>query len=128
MYLRRKIVKKQGEAGSQKNNSQLRSCMWLLDYSRCFNAFRQCVYSTEMHCNTPIEWAYYTSTKVSIQKDLSVYSAQPGAAINQDLKIYKSVLPLCEKCKVNGKPALKRGGLQIALANRARGKQKKQKK
>ena len=49
----------------------------------------------EMHCNTPIEWAYYTTTKVSIQKDLRVYCAQPGAAIDQDLKkIYKSVLPV----------------------------------
>ena len=50
----------------------------------------------EMHCNTPIKCAYNTATKVSIQKDLYVYCAQPGAAIDQDLKkIYKSVLPLC---------------------------------
>ena len=49
--------------------------------------------------------------------------------IDQDLKkIYKSVLPLCEKCKANGKSSLKCGELQTALANRARGKQKKQKK
>ena len=83
----------------------------------------------EMHCNTPIEWVCYIATKVSIQKDLCVYCAQPGAAIDQDLKkIYKLVLPPCEKCKANGKSALKRGGLQTALANRARGKQKKRKK
>ena len=83
-----------------------------------------------MHCNTPIEWAYYTATKVSIKKDLCVYCAQPGgwAVIDQDLKkICKSVLPMCEKCKANGKSAFKRGGLQTALANRASGKQKKQK-
>ena len=83
----------------------------------------------EMHCNTPIEWVYYTATKVPIQKDLCVYCAQPGLAIDQDLKkICKSVLPPCEKCKANGKSALKSGGLQTALANRIRGKQKKQKK
>ena len=59
---------------------------------------------------------------------MGVYCAQPGAAIDQDLKkIFKSVL-LCEKCKANGKSALECGGLQTALANRARGKQKKQKK
>ena len=82
----------------------------------------------EMHCNTPTESAYYTVTKVFIQKDLCVYYAQPGAAIDQDLKkIYKSVLHLCEKWKANGKSALKRGELQTALANRARRNQKKQK-
>ena len=60
-------------------------------------------------------------------KDLC--GAQPGVAIDQDLKkICKSVLPPYEKCKANGKSALKSGGLQTALANRARGKQKKQKK
>ena len=78
-----------------------------------------------MHSNTPIEWAYYTTTKVFIQKDLCVCCAQPGAAIDQDLKkICKSVLSLYEKCKANGKSPLKHGGLQTALANQAKGKQK----
>ena len=75
-----------------------------------------------MHSNTPIEWAYYTTTKVSIQKDLCVCC---GTAIDQDLKkICKSVLPLYEKCKANGKSPLKHGGLQTALVNQAKGKQK----
>ena len=83
----------------------------------------------EMQCDTSVEWAYYNATKVSIQKDLCVYCAQPGAAIDQNLKkIYKSVLPLSEKCKANGKSTLKHSGLQTALANRASGKQMKQKK
>ena len=49
-----------------------------------------------MHSNTPIEWAYYTTTKVSIQKDLCVCCAQPGAAIDQDFQS-KQLLPIMLK-------------------------------
>ena len=113
----------------RKNNSQLRLCIWLLNYSRCFSAFRQCVYSTGnalQHSN----WMGILHRHKSFhpEKFLCILCTTRSNRSRLKEKIYKSVLPLCEKCKANGKSALKRGGLQTAFANRARGKQKKQKK
>ena len=129
MYLPRKIVNKQGDAGSQKNNSRLRLYMWLFNYSRWFNAFRQCVYSTGNALQHSSWMGILYRNKSFHPERLCVYRGQPGAAIDQVFKkIYKSVLPLCENCKSNAKSILKRGGLLTALANRARGKQQMQKK
>ena len=75
--------------------------------------------SLEMHCKTPIEWVYYNSSKTTTKKDLWYHCIKSGAKVDkEDNKLYKTVLPLCEQCKTQGKKILKIGAVQAAKANK----------
>ena len=66
----------------------------------------------EMHCKSPIEWACYRVTKANARKDVCCHCSKIGA------KVYKSVLPVCNQRKAQGKKILERGPIQTAKANK----------
>ena len=74
----------------------------------------------EMHCKSPIEWAYYSASKANTRKDVCCHCSKIGAKVGSDKKkLYKSVLPVCDQCKAQGKKIFKRGSIQTTKANRA---------
>ena len=81
----------------------------------------------EMHCKTPVEWAYYSSIKITTRKNLHCHCTKSGAKVDkEEKKLYKTVLPLCEQRKAQGKKILKRGPIQTAKANKERARAKNQ--
>ena len=72
-----------------------------------------------MHCKSPIEWAYYSASKANTRKDVCCHCSKIGATVDSDeKKSYKSVLPVCDQCKPQGKKILKRGPIQTTKANK----------
>ena len=73
----------------------------------------------EMHCKSPIEWAYYSASKANTRKDVCCHCSKIGPKVDSDeRKLYKSILPVCNQCKSQGKKILKRGLIHTAKANR----------
>ena len=59
-----------------------------------------------------MEWAFYASTKISVQKDICCYCIRKDVQADKELKKqFKAVLPLCSSCKEEAKNPLKRGPL-----------------
>lgn len=80
----------------------------------------------EMHCNTPVAWEYYSATKIPLKKDVCSHCSRPGAIVDKETKkAYKTVLPICETCKVEGKKTIARGPIKTAKGNKARARQSK---
>ena len=79
-----------------------------------------------MHCKSPIEWAYYSASKANTRKDVCCHCSKIGATVDSDeKKSYKSVLPVCDQCKAQGKKILKRGPIQTTKANKQRARRAK---
>ena len=75
----------------------------------------------EMHCKTPIEWAYCGATKITAQKDLCCRCSKQGAQQDQELKkLFKTVLPICDGCQAECKKVYKWGPIKTAAANQKR--------
>ena len=75
----------------------------------------------EMHCKTPIEWAYYGATKITARKNLCCHCSKQGAQKDKELKkLFKTVLPICDGCRAESKKVYKRGPIKTAAASRKR--------
>ena len=75
----------------------------------------------EMQCKTPIQWAYYSITKITSQKDLCCHCSKQGAQHDKELKkLFKTVLPICDGCRAESKKVYKRGPIKTAAANQKR--------
>ena len=62
----------------------------------------------ELTCSSPMAWAFYASTKRSVQKDICCYCIRKDVQADKELKKqFKTVLPLCLSCKEKGKNPLK---------------------
>ena len=63
----------------------------------------------ELSCGSPMEFMFYGAPRLNVQKDICGHCATPRVTTDQELKkTYKSVLPICDKCKGRGKETLKR--------------------
>ena len=75
----------------------------------------------EMHCKSPIEWAYYSASKANTRKGVCCHCSKIGVKVDSDeKKLCKSILLMCDQCKAQGKKILKRGLIQTAKANKQR--------
>ena len=64
----------------------------------------------EIHCKSPIEWAYYSASKANTRNGVCCHCSEIGVKVDSDeKKLYKSVLPVCDQCKAQRKKILKRG-------------------
>ncbi len=80
----------------------------------------------EMHCKTPVEWSFYSANKINTRKDLCCHCTKKDSKVDVDeKKLYKTVLPICEQCKAQGKKTMKRGPIQTAKANKERARREK---
>ena len=69
-----------------------------------------------MHCKTPIEWAYYAATKIAVPRDLCCHCSKQGAQQDKELKkLFKTVLPICDECRVESKKFINGGLLKQLL-------------
>ena len=68
----------------------------------------------QMSCYTPIETPYYTSTNLSVRKDICCYCGEINCIIEQDTqRKHTTILPICESCVRKGKKQIKRGKISI---------------
>ena len=70
----------------------------------------------EMHCKTPIEWAYYGTTKITVPRDLCCHCSKQGSQQDKELKnLFKTVLPICDGVEQRVKKFITRGLLKQLL-------------
>ena len=80
----------------------------------------------EMHCKSLIKWAYYSASKANTRKGVCCHCSKIGAKIDSnEKKLYKSVLPVCNQCKAQGKKILKGAPIQTTNANKQRARRAK---
>ncbi|XP_066934136.1 uncharacterized protein [Clytia hemisphaerica] len=73
----------------------------------------------EMHCQSPVEWSYYSASKVNTRQDLCCHCIKKDSKVDkEEKKLFKTVLPICDECKGNGKKVMKKGPIQTAKANK----------
>lgn len=73
----------------------------------------------ELSCASPIEFMFYGAPKLNVRKDLCAHCAAPRSKVDEQLKReYKTVLPICDKCKGRGKEVVKKGKVKTAVANK----------
>ena len=63
-----------------------------------------------INCEVPVEREYYTSKNFPKIHDLCPYCLAKGAIVDAELKKkHVTVLPLCSKCKDQGRKAIVKG-------------------
>ena len=73
----------------------------------------------ELNCSSPIEWAYYGSSVRNAQKNLCSHCGKNSGSVDPELKkYYRTVLPICDGCKVSKDP-MKRMPYKTAAAQRS---------
>ena len=64
---------------------------------------------------------FYGATKITKRKDFCAYCAKKECSPDKELKrLFKTVLPICEKCKEKGRKAITKRPVHTAAANKAR--------
>ena len=70
-----------------------------------------------------MEFMYYGAPRINVRKDLCGHCGGARGKIDEEVKKqYKTVLPLCDKCKGRGKEPVKKGKIKTASANKGKSK------